>query len=152
MNTAPMKNVTANQNRRPPASPRSAANTPSWQVTLDSTRTIVNGAAVLRSRTTSLAGHTGWLTERTVKYIANSAAKNMSSLDNQTIVPTLTTLGRISDPWDGTFSSAEADATALIFTGPAPFRPTTPRASLDSWSASRCTAPTMWRDSHPAAR
>ncbi|GAA0972128.1 hypothetical protein GCM10009555_024690 [Acrocarpospora macrocephala] len=34
------------------------------------------------------------LTDRMVKYIANSAAKNMSSEDNQTIVPTLTRLGR----------------------------------------------------------
>src|SRR3954463_7090737 len=117
MNTAPMKNVTMNQNRSPATSPRSAANTPSWQVTLESTRTIVNGAAVLRSRTTSFAGQIGWLIERTVKYIANSEAKNISSLDNHTIVPTLTTLGRMSDPWEGTFSRAEADATALIFAG-----------------------------------
>src|SRR3954468_19840561 len=105
MNTAPMKNVTMNQNRSPGASPRSAANTPSWQVTLESTRTIVNGAAVLRSRTTSLAGQIGSLIERIVKYIANRAAKNISSLDSQTIVPTLTVLGRVREPWDGTFSS-----------------------------------------------
>jgi hypothetical protein len=30
-----------------------------------------------------------------VKYIAKSAAKNMSSLDSQTIVPTATKLGRV---------------------------------------------------------
>ena len=32
-------------------------------------------------------------TERMVKYMANSAAKNISSEDSQTIVPTLTRLG-----------------------------------------------------------
>src|SRR3954469_21531522 len=117
MNTAPMKNVIANQNRRPPASPRSAANTPSWQVTLESTRMIVNGAAVLRSSTTPSAGQLGWLTDRTVKYMANSEAKNISSLDSHTIVPTLTTLGLIRDPCDGTFSRAEADATEGILAG-----------------------------------
>src|SRR4051794_33871249 len=38
----------------------------------------------------------GW-TDRTVKYIANSPAKNISSLDSHTIVPTLTTFGRVSE-------------------------------------------------------
>src|SRR5882757_9274372 len=36
-------------------------------------------------------------TERTVKYIANSPAKNISSLESQTMVPTLTMLGRVSE-------------------------------------------------------
>src|SRR5207302_4723190 len=111
MNTAPMKNVTANQNRKPPASPFSAANTPIWQVTLDSTRMTVNGAAVFRSRTTPCAGQLGWLIARVVKYIANSAAKNISSLESQTIVPTLTREGLVRDPCDGTFSRAVAEAT-----------------------------------------
>jgi hypothetical protein len=31
------------------------------------------------------------------KYIANSAAKNMSSLESHTIVPTLTMLGLVSE-------------------------------------------------------
>src|SRR3954471_23443233 len=114
MNTAPMKKVIANQNRRPPTSPRSAANTPSWQVTEESTRMIVNGAAVLRSSTTPLAGQIGSLIARIVKYMANSAAKNISSLESQTMVPTLTTLGLIRDPCDGTFSRAEAEATAAF--------------------------------------
>ena len=39
------------------------------------------------------------LTERIVKYDANRAAKNISSLDNQMIVPTLTMLGRSWCPW-----------------------------------------------------
>jgi hypothetical protein len=34
---------------------------------------------------------------RTVKYIANSPAKNISSLDSHTIVPTLTRFGRVSE-------------------------------------------------------
>src|SRR5947208_12167776 len=58
---------------------------------------IVNGAAVLRSSTTPLAGQTGSLMARMVKYIANSAAKNISSLDSQMMVPTLTMLGLVSE-------------------------------------------------------
>jgi hypothetical protein len=54
------------------------------------------------------------LIERTVKYMANSEAKTISSLDNHTMVPTLTTFGRIRLPWDGTFSRALAEATAHI--------------------------------------
>jgi hypothetical protein len=34
-----------------------------------------------------------------VKYAANSAAKNISSLESQMIVPTLTMLGRSEWPW-----------------------------------------------------
>src|SRR4051812_44373284 len=89
---------------------------------------IVNGAAVLRSSTTSFGGHLGSLIERTVKYIANSAAKNINSLDSHTIVPTLTTLGRMSEePCDGTLSSAVADATAPILSGAWSERGLTPR-------------------------
>ena len=36
----------------------------------------------------------GVVTDRIVKYIANRAAKNISSLESQTMVPTLTMLGR----------------------------------------------------------
>src|SRR4051794_41934614 len=115
MNTAPMKKVRMYQNRKPLTSPRSAANTPSWQVTLDRIRMIVNGAAVLRSRTTSLAGQIGSLIDRIVKYIANSDAKKISSLDSQTIVPTLTVFGLVNEPGDGTFSRAVAGATAGHF-------------------------------------
>ena len=47
-------------------------------------------------RWTSSGGHgSGSVTCRTVKYIANSAAKNISSDDSQTMVPTLTKLGRL---------------------------------------------------------
>jgi hypothetical protein len=38
------------------------------------------------------------VTARIVKYIANSAAKNISSEDNQTIVPTDTIEGRVREP------------------------------------------------------
>ena len=37
-----------------------------------------------------------WI-ERTVKYMANRPAKNISSLESQTIVPTLTTFGRVRE-------------------------------------------------------
>ena len=42
-------------------------------------------------------GQSPGCTARTVKYIANRPAKNISSLDSQTIVPTLTMLGRVSE-------------------------------------------------------
>lgn len=42
-------------------------------------------------------GQSPGCTDRTVKYIANSPAKNMSSLESHTIVPTLTMLGRVSE-------------------------------------------------------
>ncbi len=41
-----------------------------------------------------LCAHRSGLTARIVKYDANRAAKNISSLDSQMIVPTLTMLGR----------------------------------------------------------
>ena len=45
----------------------------------------------------SVIGQSPGCTERTVKYIANRPAKNISSLDSQTIVPTLTMFGRVSE-------------------------------------------------------
>jgi hypothetical protein len=45
----------------------------------------------------SLIGQSPAWTERTVKYIAKSPAKNMSSLESQTMVPTLTMFGRVSE-------------------------------------------------------
>src|SRR5258705_13107197 len=56
-------------------------------------------------------------TERIVKYIANSAAKNMSSLDNQMMVPTLTRFGRLAGV-RGTGSGTDAVATKVIITTP----------------------------------
>ena len=49
-------------------------------------------------------------TDLMVKYIANSAAKNISSEDNQTMVPTLTRLGRLAGE-RGTDSDTDAVAT-----------------------------------------
>src|SRR5580692_11752241 len=56
-------------------------------------------------------------TERIVKYIANSAAKNISSLDNQMMVPTLTRFGRLAGV-RGTGSVTDAVATKVIITTP----------------------------------
>src|SRR5690348_1810177 len=94
---------------------------------------IVNGAAVLRSSTTPGAGQCGSLMPRIVKYIANSAAKNISSLESQTMVPTLTMLGLVREPCDGTFSRALAEATPRFLQPDGTARATTPGASrLDS--------------------
>jgi hypothetical protein len=41
-----------------------------------------------------LSAHSSELTARIVKYDANRAAKNISSLESQMMVPTLTMLGR----------------------------------------------------------
>jgi hypothetical protein len=43
--------------------------------------------------------HRAGLTARIVKYDAKRAAKNISSLESQMIVPTLTMLGRSWCPW-----------------------------------------------------
>src|ERR1700749_4709661 len=51
-------------------------------------------------------------TERIVKYIANSAAKNISSLDNQMMVPTLTRFGRLA----GVRGTAAVSVTAAVAT------------------------------------
>ena len=77
-----------------PTWPRSAAKTPSWQVSDDSTRIVVLTAANTTLRCWVFCAQSTGLTERIVKYDANRAAKNISSLDSQMIVPTLTMLGR----------------------------------------------------------
>jgi hypothetical protein len=64
---------------------------------------IVNGSAYGRSGTIfspvdgMTIGQFGSFTARIVKYIANRPAKNINSLDSHTMVPTLTTLGRVSE-------------------------------------------------------
>src|SRR5438874_8983276 len=45
----------------------------------------------------STIGQLPGCTDRIVKYIANSPAKNISSLESHTIVPTLTMFGRVSE-------------------------------------------------------
>src|SRR5215471_17241530 len=100
--------------------PRSIANTPIWQVTLDNTRTVVLVDA--RGRFRCAIGHTWpWplSTERIVKYIANRAAKNISSLDNQMMVPTLTRFGLLAGLRGTAVASVtDAVATNAIITTP----------------------------------
>ncbi|SKY90884.1 Uncharacterised protein [Mycobacteroides abscessus subsp. abscessus] len=86
------------QRRNPKTSPRSAANTPIWQVTDDKMRTVVTGMANFRFSSVGSGGQpAGPALARATKYIAKSPAKNISSLDSHTIVPTLTMLGRLSE-------------------------------------------------------
>src|SRR5689334_969001 len=108
-----MKNVSVNHLRRAKTSPRSAANTPIWQVTDDSTRIVVKNTAYGTSSFTCSGGQlSAPVTDRIVKYIANSAEKNISSEDSHTIVPTDTMLGRVREPWDGAFPSTGVALTA----------------------------------------
>src|SRR3954453_11495489 len=60
----------------------------------------------------------GW-TERTVKYIANSPAKNINSLDSHTMVPTLTTFGRVSECTllDSKLGAAAVEVTHALWPG-----------------------------------
>lgn len=59
--------------------------------------TNVTGTAWTRFSSVGGGGHSPPAWERAVKYIANNPAKNMSSLDSHTMVPTLTMLGRFSE-------------------------------------------------------
>ena len=108
MKKAPIKKVSANHSRNPhflnchnvpvrDAWNLSAAKTPNWQVTDESTRTVVLTAANgMLSSAVDSAQIFGPCTERVVKYIAKSAAKNINSLESQTIVPTATIFGRFT--------------------------------------------------------
>ena len=44
------------------------------------------------------SAHRRWATDLIVKYMANSPAKNISSLDSHTMVPTAVMLGRVTGP------------------------------------------------------
>src|SRR4249919_2074968 len=122
MKKAPITNVMVNQRRRPLTSPRSAANTPSWQATDEETRTKVLKAEKANVRLLLSASQTtGPWTARTVKYIANRAAKNMSSEESQTMVPTATLLGLADVSYTtGTEPGAVAVATRRILPGQGP--------------------------------
>src|SRR5699024_8788983 len=75
----------------------SAAHTPIWQVTELSTSTRVFTEENPTLRWSWPACHTsGPATARWVKYMANSPAKNISSEDNQTIVPTWVGFGLLT--------------------------------------------------------
>jgi hypothetical protein len=72
----------------------SAANTPNWAVKEEATRIRV---FIKAKRTSSLAVSEDQISgelARRLKYMANSAAKNMTSLPSHTIVPTEVELGR----------------------------------------------------------
>ncbi len=97
-----------------PTWPRSAANTPSWQVTEDSTRIVVLTVANGTFSSAVFSAHSSGLTARIVKYDANRAAKNISSLESQMIVPTLTMLGRSWCPCSREAGIAVAVATGVI--------------------------------------
>ncbi|GAA4806420.1 hypothetical protein GCM10025786_07300 [Nocardioides caeni] len=76
-----------------------------------------------------LSAHISGETERIVKYDANRAAKNMSSLDSQMIVPTATMLGRSCWPCSreaGRVAEAEI-ATGAIMAVPVADGISTPR-------------------------
>jgi hypothetical protein len=89
--------VIAYQRRRPNTSPRSAANTPYWHVNEEATRMIVFTSAYGTSSSVGSGGHPSVAFARATKYMANSPAKNISSLESQMMVPTLTTLGRLRE-------------------------------------------------------
>src|SRR3954467_3569622 len=112
-NVRPITKVIVNQRRSANTSPFSAANTPSWQVTEDSTRMIVFGVGGGRVSGSVCLAHSSGAAARIEKYIANNAAKNMSSLESQTIVPTLTMFGRVSE-WIRLLSMAEAAVTGSL--------------------------------------
>src|SRR5262249_7310216 len=85
------------QRRNQKTSPRSAAKTPIWQVNDEAMSTSVTGTACTRLSSVGGGGQLPPACERAVKYIANSPAKNMSSLESHTMVPTLTIFGRFSE-------------------------------------------------------
>jgi hypothetical protein len=55
---------------------------------------VLNAANGMLNSSVDSAQMVGPCTARIVKYMAKSAAKNINSLDSQTIVPTATALGR----------------------------------------------------------
>src|ERR1700722_3965868 len=91
-------------------------------------------------------------TERIVKYIANSEAKNMSSLDNQMMVPKLTRFGRLAGV-RGTGSVTDAVATKVIITTPRRGCAADPLFSLVPWEKTEGGAAGSARRScpHPTA-
>src|SRR6478609_621256 len=91
------------------ALPCSAACTPSWHHTDETTRTSVLTVAKGTLSTCVSLAHSSGSTDRIVKYIANSPAKNISSLESHTMVPTDTMLGRETGPWPGMLPTAREE-------------------------------------------
>jgi hypothetical protein len=74
---------------------RSAAKTPNWAVNDEATRIRVLVSANGTFSFAVSAAHSSGDAVRREKYIANSAAKNITSLPSQTMVPTEVGLGRL---------------------------------------------------------
>src|SRR5690625_1566070 len=77
----------------------SAAKTPNWQVTELKTRIMVLPIAKGSVSLAVSMGHSSGTVARIEKYIAKIPAKNMSSLESHTMVPTETLLGRFRAGW-----------------------------------------------------
>src|SRR5690606_14917082 len=92
---------------------RSAAQTPIWHVTELRTRTVVLIAANVKLSFCVSTAHSSGTAARTVKYIAKSPAKNISSLESQTIVPTDTGFGRLTVRCGRTRAAVEDDTASL---------------------------------------
>ena len=73
--------------------------------------------------------HRPGLTERIVKYIANRAAKNISSEESQTMVPTAVMSGRLAGTCVRAVSTPAAVATEALLRSPGCLAPPTPRVS-----------------------
>src|SRR6476620_6062156 len=108
----PMMRVTTYQRRRPKTSPFSAAKTPIWHVKDDAIRMAVTGTASFMLSSVGSGGQFPSAWARAVKYIANRPAKNINSLDSQTMVPTLTRFGRVSE-WTREDEKRSAGACAV---------------------------------------
>ena len=63
----------------------------------DATRIMVKTRAYGRFSSVGSGGQPSTARARAVKYMANRPAKNISSLESQTIVPTLTMFGRVRE-------------------------------------------------------
>ena len=88
---------------------------------------MIEANGMLRCSVLLAQPRSGW-TDRTVKYIANSAAKNISSEDSQTMVPTTDHVGSVGRMRRGARADAVAVATARIITAaPARVATATPR-------------------------
>jgi hypothetical protein len=75
------------------------------------------------------------VTDLTVKYIANKAAKNISSEDSQTMVPTLTRLGLLAGVLGAV--STVAVVTKQLLRQPVGDRYATPRIGCPAFLAGR---------------
>src|ERR687885_1198421 len=102
---------------------RSAANTPIWHQIELATRLMVLAAENGMFRLPGSVDHRSGRTARIVKYIANRPAKNISSLDSHTMVPTWTMLGRLTPTCCCGVSARDAVATGAIIALPGRARP-----------------------------